>query len=271
MSIKKLTLGLSTLVLLVATINVRAQINVSSLGYSQNFDALGSAGAAWIDNSTLPGWYAANNVSGTVTPYTSYVNQKGSAATSGILYTFGATGSSEVALGGNSTLTAQSLPLSTPTLGLRLLNDTGSTFNSMTLAYDGEQWRNDTSSGNSLTTINVSYQIFAPGAGSLSVLTGWTPVPSLTFSTPVNQLPAGKGPIDGNGIGAIRGITATLSSLNVPSGSELWVEWTFNKVSGGNIGEAIDNVVVAVPEPATTALFGIGVFLLCKRLRSARR
>ena len=204
--------------------------------------------------------------------YTLYVNQKGSAATSGILYTFGATGSSEVALGGCATLTAQGAPLSTPTLGLRLANNTGSTFNSVTLTYDGEQWRSDTSSGNSRTDINVSYQIFAPGAGSLSVLTGWTPiVTSPTFLTPVNIAGGGKTPIDGNGIGAIRGITATLNSLNVPNGSELWIEWTFNKVTGGNIGEGIDNVVLAVPEPATSALLGIGVLLLCKRLRSSRR
>ena len=41
--------------------NAHAQISYSGLTliYSQDFDSLGQANVAWVDNSTLPGWYMA--------------------------------------------------------------------------------------------------------------------------------------------------------------------------------------------------------------------
>src|SRR5437773_2469308 len=58
--------------------------------YTENFDALANTGTpAWADNSTLPGWYSSR---------TAYVPGTGS-STTGALYSFGSTGSTERALG----------------------------------------------------------------------------------------------------------------------------------------------------------------------------
>ena len=45
----------------------------------------------------------------------------------------------------------------------------------------------------------------------------------------------------------VAGLTATFPGINLPVGQEIWFRWTFTKVSGGNILQAIDNVTVSVP------------------------
>src|SRR5882724_629721 len=75
--------------------STQAQITFSSLSgspYTQNFDALGSSGGAWTDNSTLLGWYAARGGgTGTMGPTAAYTASTGSSGT-GAMYTFGVAG-----------------------------------------------------------------------------------------------------------------------------------------------------------------------------------
>ena len=106
----------------------KAQISLTSgvLSYTQNFNTLATAGvAAWANNTTVPGWYS--NVS-------SYSAGAGSSNT-GALYSFGASGVAERALGSVATGTT------TPVFGVLFSNNTGSAITSLTVMYTGEQWR----------------------------------------------------------------------------------------------------------------------------------
>ncbi len=256
----KLNPALCILACLLSAGQLSAQVNISSGGtYSENFDGLGSASATWADNTTLPGWYASltNLTSGAVAPYTTaYVVSVGGGSgynNSSTLYAWGASGSSERALGGAPATTSQGM------LGWRLANGGGSTLTNLMLSYYGEQWRRD----NGTSTVAVSYQVFPTGGGSLATLGGWTAAPaSLNFAT---MFTAAAGAIDGNGPTNRAWRSATLSGLNVPAGGELWFKWTLAKVTGNNLPEGIDDVRLAVnlgappvisPIPAITVMAG---------------
>ena len=242
--------------LLFAVGSAWAQVNLTGIPYSQDFDALGSSGS-WTDNSTLTGWYAANNSADVVTLYTAYSNTGGGGTSSSTLYSMGtSSGDPDRALGGAPASTRYTM------LGLRLVNDTGSIFDDIQVSYDFEQW-----SDRGEATITMSYQIFSAGAGSLATLTGWN-----TLTATVSPLPTASPATSGigNTTGLIAGVTGGATSLGLQAGDELWIRWAITKISGNNSTHGIDNVVVAVPEPSTAALLGIGLLLLLGRLRPSR-
>jgi hypothetical protein len=231
----KARLGLIMLGCLLATGQLSAQVNISSGGIvTENFDGLGSVSVTWVDNSTLPGWYAAlTNTSGAVSPYTGTCTATtGSGSTSTILYSFGSSGSTERSLGGAGVTATKWM------LGWRLVNAGASTITNLTLSYEGEQWKND-----GLGTNTVSYQIFSAGGGNLSTLGGWTAAPeSLTFTCPFG---GGTGAVNGNSTTNRQFRIATLTGLNLPVGGEIWFKWTIAKKSGSNVGQGVDNAQVA--------------------------
>jgi hypothetical protein len=239
--------------LLMGAAAAHAQVNLSGIPYSQSFDSLGASGA-WADDSTLTGWYAGRESGGTVTPYASYANTGGGGTSSSTLYSMAtSSGDPDRAIGGAPSTTGFNV------LGLRLVNDTGSIFDDVQISYDFEQW-----SDRGMATITMSYQVFAPGAGSLLVTTGWntlnaTDSPLTTNPTPVSGI--------GNTTGLIAGVTGGVTSLGLQAGDELWVRWAITKIGGNNSTHGIDNVVVAVPEPSTAAFLGVGLLLLIGRLR----
>src|ERR1700690_4019849 len=136
-------------VALVASLNVSlliqpgsAQILVSSGSpYTQNFDSLANSGAPpadtnWMDNSTIPGWYASKTQVGAISTY-----RVGSGTqTTGALYSFGVAGVNPVsdrALGSVASGTPGNLAC-----GVRFQNDTALAMTNITISYTGEQWRN---------------------------------------------------------------------------------------------------------------------------------
>lgn len=215
---------------------VQGQINLSTLSYSQDFDTLGASGT-WSDNVTLPGWHAANNNAGVVTPYAAFSNTAGGGTSSGTLYSM-ATSSADTdrALGGAPASARYTI------LGLRLVNDTGSVFDGVNVTYDLEQW-----SDRGTATVILSYQTFAAGAGSLLDLTGWTTLRSDNGPLPTNPTPANG---IGNTTGLLAGLSAGIGSLGLQNGEELWLRWEITKLGGNNATHGIDNVTVVVPEPA---------------------
>jgi serralysin len=226
-----------------------AQVNLSTIPYTQNFDSLGTSSLPWANNSTLAGWYAANNNAGTVTNYTGYTVTGGGGTSASTLYSMGDTTTpTDRSLGGAPSSTQTTL------LGLQLVNDTGSIFNDVQISYDLKQW-------NSVGTaaITLSYQIFTPGTGSLSVLTGWNFL-STTNSPITSNTPHVTGM--GNTTGLIAGITSDITGLNLQPGDELWMRWSIAKGVGSNSPNGIDNVIVSVPEPSTSAFLGLGFLTL---------
>jgi hypothetical protein len=232
--------------------NLTAQVNLSSLPYSQTFNVAGLTGSSgsWADNSTLTGWYAANTngTAGTFTPYTTWSATAGGGTASGTFYTMGTSSTAaDRAIGGAPSTTA-----GWTVLGLRLLNDTGSVFDDLKVSYDLEQW-----SDRGTATITLSYQIFDAGSGSLSTLTGWN-----EFSTATSPLPINPGPTFNNGIGnttgLLPGVIGGVGSLGLQDGDELWLRWEITKVGGQNATHGIDNVIVQVPEPSVFTLLLLG-------------
>lgn len=233
--------------LLAAGLSTRAQVSIIPGGtYTQDFNALGTASAAWADNATLNGWYASvsnNTTAGTVEPYTTaYTATAGGAGNSTTLYSYGSSGSSERALGGMPVTTRHGM------LGLRLVNGGASVITNIVVTYDGEQWRQD---GNANSNIRVSYKIFAPGAGGLDSIGGWTAAPaSLIFNAPISTTSPAAALNGNDAANRAAGLTATISGFSLQPNDELCLKWTLIKVGGGNLHLGVDNVSVAVPAGA---------------------
>ena len=173
-----------------------AQVSINSLpggSYTQNFNSLANSGTNnWTDNSTLPGWYAAKTNAGTPSSFTNYIAGTGS-STAGALYSFGASGSSERALG---SLASGNANIGDIAYGVRFANDTGADISSITITYTGEQWRNN---GNAnVQTLAFSYRVSDTAITSPDPANAgsWTPFTALDFTTPT--VGGTTGALDGN-------------------------------------------------------------------------
>ena len=222
-----------------------AQVNVTTGTYTQNFDSLASSGTRnpWINNETLPGWYAAYDGA----PISLFDASSGFSASR--LTSYGSVGSTDRALGTGFDLFRKPDNFF---FGVRLLNATGTDFTSFSVAYTGEQWaRNDYDSPR-LDSLAFSYQIFDAGTGSLLAETGWTSVSALSFFSP-NTV---QGDFDGNAAGNFTDIFDYVTGIVLADGQELWLRWTATNILGYGDDLAIDNLTVtfgAIPEPASSA------------------
>jgi endonuclease I len=192
----------------------------------ENFDSLASNGTSDV---LPPGWFFVE--SGT-NANTTYAADNGG-VNSGNTYSYGATGSSERALGG---LLSGSL---TPTFGARLRNDSGSTLAEIAIEYTGEQWR--------LGALGREDRLdFQYSLDATSLATGtWTDVNALDFVAPTT---AGSiGALNGNDAANRRLISGSITGLNLAPEATLWIRWGDFNASGADDGLAIDDFSVAVP------------------------
>lgn len=225
--------------------------------YSQDFNSLATSpatGNAWVNNSTLTGWYAS---------LTSYNAGTGSSAT-GTLYSFGLTGNSERAFG-----SVGSSGTGTVTYGVRLQNTSGGMLENVVVSYTGEQWRSGGTAGvgSPAQTVTFSYNV---GINlNLGTASGWMSLASLDFTSPIAG--AAIGTLDGNNSANRVVRSATLDGVSLAPGQELFLRWTDLDHPGSDHGLAIDDfnvmAVTVVPEPATWALLAGGLLLLAHRLR----
>lgn len=211
------------------------------------FDGTRIAGAGTTANPALP--FSAND---------------GSSAT-GSLYSYGATGATDRALG---TLSSGS---NTPGFGVAITNGTGSTLSSFTLTFDREQYRSSTSATSTPNTITFAYGISGGAINASNYLTAAGLLTDSRFNlvgdAPVSTSNAGNGAISPPSI--IAGINGTIN-LTIAAGQTLFLRFSDVDDQGNDAGLAIDNFRFtatpaagggnnAVPEPASVALLGLGL------------
>ena len=222
--------------------------------YSQNFDSLSASETTgtWTDDSTIQGWYSSE---------TSFIANHGNTSTLS-LYDFGASGSSDRALGSITGSTK------TPIYYGAAFNNSAGTITALLVSYRGEQWKGSASTPDQLT---FQYLIGDPSGNSIANGT-WITVTALAFTGPVSNSNAG---LDGNLAQNSSSISFTITGLNIVNGGDFWVRWMDNDVAANDSGLAIDDFsITAVPEPAEwglvsgAALSAICVFRLRRELRS---
>jgi predicted extracellular nuclease len=200
-----------------------------STPYFQDFDSLSTSNTAWTDNQTLTGWYTSRTT----------INAGTGSSNTGSLYSFGASGNSDRALG-----SVASGGTGTIFYGARFFNDTGTTLTSLSISYVGEQWRNG---GNTAQhKLDFAYQI-----GATSINTGtWIDVDSLDFIGPVATSTVGA--VNGNDNSNRVSLSGTMTGFSLAPGEEIWLRWSDVDNAGADHGLGIDNLQVA-----TAALPGV--------------
>lgn len=220
-------------------IHLHGQIPLSSLlnfTYAQNFDNLASSGTghAWINNSTLTGWYLSR------TTYNAG-NGGDSAVT---VFSFGSIGSTERALGSVAGLATGGI-----FYGVRFVNDTDISYPGFNLSFFGEQWRKGNNSA--AHRLEFGYKI------SSSPLTnpgdaGFSSIASLDFVSPIFGATTAV-PLNGNDPSnrVLLEEMLTFSQLLDP-GEEIMFRWVDpDDLPGGDHGLAIDNLSIEIPEAST--------------------
>lgn len=200
---------------------------------TQNFDTLATTGTS----STIPnGWYF--DETGTAANLT-YTGGTGS-GTSGDVYSFGATASTERALGA---LQSGSL---IPVLGAQFTNDTGGAIGSLDIAYIGEQWRLGALGRPDSLQFEISFDATSLATGT------WTNVAQLSFTAPVQA--GATGALDGNAAANQTALSFTLVLANaIASGQSFWIRWRDVNASGSDDGLGIDNFSITPHAAASSA------------------
>ena len=128
-----------------------------------------------------------------------------------------------------------------PLLGGCITNNTSFSIVSLTVTYDGEQWRLGAS--NRGVSDRLDFQ-FSVDATALTNGT-WTDVDPLDFLSP-NTLSA-SGEKNGNDVtNRTPNINSVLTSLSIPVGGTLYFRWVDFDISGSDDGLAIDNFSMTV-------------------------
>lgn len=247
---------------------LQAGITVTDLNssYNQDFNSLVSAGTnqAWSNNTTLQGW---SLFTGAGTAIESYNAGTGS-STAGSFYSFGLA-ADDRALGGlGSGGTYFGSPATGAVAGyiaVQFINGSGSTLDSFSLSFTGEQWRN----GGNATAQTMVFQ-YGFGTAFSDVGSNWiTPGGSFNFTSPVTGTTAAA--VDGNVAGRVPNLGGAVTGLNWNDGQSLWLRWVEANDAGNDHGLAIDDFrfsVTAVPEPSSMLLLGcVGVVGGAWRLR----
>ncbi len=226
-----------------------AQISIAATetALTENFDSLVNSGTT--PSGVVPsGWSLLEVGSSATTVDQMYVPGTGSLAT-GNLYSFGATGSTERALGILRSGT------NNPTIGASYANATGAPITSATISFTGEEWR--VGALNRDATLTFEYSVDAT-----SLSTGvWLPVSALNFSRP-DTAGAAMSAEDGNSSAFRDAHSGTVSFASpIAAGATFWIRWSDQATSGTHSGLAIDDFSLTahalVVTPTGTVAFDV--------------
>lgn len=223
------------------------ELSNSAPAYSEDFNSLA---ASLTSSSTPTGWsFAESGSSGNNNGL--YSASTGS-STAGDTYSFGT--DSDRAFGELTTGTLNS------TIGAQFRNTGSTAIQSLSIGYDGEQWR--------LGAIGRTDRLdFQYSLNATSLITGtWTDLDALDFESPFTSGPTGA--LNGNLSANRLHRTGTATGLSVAFNEDVWIRWLVTDVTGADDGLAIDDFTLAatfaaspaaVPEPGTFALLLTGL------------
>ena len=217
-------------------------VSLTTLGspVTENFDTLSNT-AGSTTNTTLPtGWYI-TETGGGARDNEQYAVDTGASAT-GDIYSYGATASTDRALGALRSGTL------IPLYGAKFTNNTGSTITSLDVAYTGEEWR----CGTVARTDQINFEI-STNATDLSTGT-YTGVAALNFVTPDTATTGAK---NGNAAADRTAISATISSLSIPNGATFFIRWTDVDATGADDGLSVDDFSITPQVGAVTPTLNI--------------
>ncbi|HEY0512144.1 MAG TPA: Calx-beta domain-containing protein, partial [Thermoanaerobaculia bacterium] len=201
-------------------------VSLTTLGsaYTQNFDTLSNTAGSTTNNLTIPGWFLTESGGGARDNEQYAVDTGGS--TTGDMYSYGAAGSTERALG---QLRSGTL---IPLFGACFTNNTGSTITSLAVAYNGEEWR----LGTAARTDQMNFEY---STNATDLVTGtWTGVAALNFVTPDTVTTGAK---NGNAAADRTALSSTVSSLSIANGATFWIRWNDTDATGADDGLAVDD------------------------------
>ena len=230
--------------------------------------------------TAMAGWYggATGGTNGaTAGTGVKFGAQSGTQTTGGVISFGGTTGTTGAASDSNRSLGVLSTSTSGVSFfGLKLINNTGATISTISFAFTGELWHQQTAAnplnygyyvdpvtGDSLPTFTLTSAgttgpatllnsfTFATGTKSSSTATNISPLVTLPVAV-TNQ---------------------SLGSTPWTPGSALWIVFQQSNSAGGAQGLSIDGFTFsAVPEPGTYALVGLGFagLVLFTRRRASR-
>lgn len=201
---------------------------------TEEFDGLANTGNGntWTNNITITGFFS-NRAT---------YNAGTGSSNAGALYSFGTAGEPERALG-----SVGSGSTNTIFYAAKLVNNTGSTITSLDVSYVGEQWRMGGSSNPAVSSVaqTVDFQYRIANAGEITdITTGtWVDFNSLDFTSPVFGPTSGTA-LDGNLAANQTQLSATINSIMVAPGQEIWLRWRDIDHSNNDHGLAIDKLNV---------------------------
>ena len=220
-----------------------AQVSFTGTAYTQNFNTLATSGSAnaWSNNTTIQGWFLYNQAAGG-TAITAYGTDNAAGTNTGSFFSYGSTASAERALGATASGGAYfGAPASGAIAGwiaAAFTNNTGADINSITLGFNGEQWRNG---GNA--TAQTMVMEYGFGASFTTVASWIAPGNNFNWASPVLTVTAAA--IDGNVAGRASGKGGVLNAINWTNGTVLWIRWVERNDAGNDHGLAIDDFTLS--------------------------
>jgi endonuclease/exonuclease/phosphatase family metal-dependent hydrolase len=220
---------------------VRGQIVMSAGSYSQNFNSLSNSGSSfgWTNNLTLPGWYAATNLTAAKSGMVSTYSPSAGNTASGGLYSLGEAGSADRALGSLASGGPGNLAY-----GVRFLNDTAEVQTNFTVSYTAEEWR---VANTSLQKLTFAYQVgTALTNADAQGIQAWIPVSMLDFTSPNTNLSTSAHALAGNDqTNRVTFTNIVLAGVSVPPGQEIFLRWYDGDDPGSDDVLAIDDLTVS--------------------------
>lgn len=212
-----------------------AQISITGTGStSQDFNTLENTGTGfpWVDNTTIPNWYAQR--SGTGTTY----NANNGGANAGGLYSYGSIGETERSLGTIGSGTAGHFAI-----GVQLQNNAPTSVVDVSVSFTMEQWRNG-----GTTNVNTLSFYYKKSSSIITTLNpnanlSWTAVTALNTSNPIGTTTSSA--LNGNDP-ANKVVVSNISipGLELLPGEYLMLKWDDPDNGGADHGLSIDDVTI---------------------------